>query len=269
MGQPVAVEVGAARQQPPSGGIAIVTGASSGIGAATVRLLASRGTRVLATGRDQDRLAKVAAGEGDIVPLPCDLSASEGPRILVTEAVRLAPPLVVVHAAGVGGYLDRAVWDMSLPAWRRTLCLNLDAAFLLLHLVAPHMKAAGWGRFVAVGSTAGSVGAPAMSAYSASKAGLLGLVRSAAQDLAPYGATVNAVLPGWVQGTAMAEADARMEAERREVSVDQVWAERTASYPAGRLLEPDDVAKVIAFLVSDDAAAVSGEALTVALGSPW
>jgi len=62
---------------------------------------------------------------------------------------------------------------------------------------------------------------------------------------------------------------ARQEAERREVSVEQVWAERTASYPAGRLLEPDDVAKVIAFLVSDDAAAVSGEALTVALGSPW
>jgi len=108
-----------------------------------------------------------------------------------------------------------------------------------------------------------------MSAYSASKAGLLGLVRSAAQDLAPHGATMNAVLPRWVRGTAMAEADAREEAERREVSVDQVWAERTDSYPAGRLLEPDDVAKVIAFLVSDDAAAVSGEALTVALGSPW
>ncbi len=158
---------------------------------------------------------------------------------------------------------------MGLTAWHRTLSVNLDAAFSLLHLVAPHMKDAGWGRFVAVGSTAGSVGAPAMPAYSASKAGLLGLVRSAAQDLAPYGATVNAVLPGWVRDTAMADADAREEAERRGVSVDQVWAERTASYPAGRLLEPDDVAKVIAFLVSDDAAAVSGEALTVALGSPW
>lgn len=269
MGQPVAVEVGAARHRLPSGGIAIVTGASSGIGAATARLLASRGTRVLATGRDQDRLAKVAACEGDIVPLPCDLSTSEGAHTLVTEADRLAPPLIVVHAAGLGGYVDRAIWDMSLTAWQRTLSVNLDAAFSLLHLVAPHMKDAGWGRFVAVGSTAGSTGAPAMSAYSASKAGLLGLVRSAAQDLAPYGATVNAVLPGWVRGTAMADADARQEAERRDVSVEQVWAERTASYPAGRLLEPDDVAKVIAFLVSDDAAAVSGEALTVALGSPW
>jgi NAD(P)-dependent dehydrogenase (short-subunit alcohol dehydrogenase family) len=256
-------------QQPPSGGIAIVTGASSGIGAATARLLASRGTRVLATGRDQDRLAEVAAREGHIVPLACDLSTSEGADMLITEAVRLAPPLIQVHAAGVGGYLDRAIWDMGLTEWHRTLAVNLDAAFSLLHLVAPHMKDAGWGRFVAVGSTASSVGAPAMSAYSASKAGLFGLIRSAAQDLAPYGATVNAVLPGWVRGTAMADADAHQEAERREVSVDQVWAERTASCPAGRLLEPDDVEKVIAFLVSDDAAAVSGEALTVALGSPW
>jgi NAD(P)-dependent dehydrogenase (short-subunit alcohol dehydrogenase family) len=80
---------------------------------------------------------------------------------------------------------------------------------------------------------------------------------------------VNAVLPGWVKGTAMAEADAQAEAERRQLSLDQVWAERTASYPGGRLLEPDDVAKVIAFLVSDEAAAVSGEALTVARGSAW
>jgi NAD(P)-dependent dehydrogenase (short-subunit alcohol dehydrogenase family) len=264
----VAVEVGAARHR-PAARVAIVTGASSGIGAATARLLASRGIRVLATGRDQDRLAKVSASQAHIVPLPCDLDTPDGPQMLVDAAAKLGPPLILVHSAGIGGYLDRAIWDMSPAAWRRTLSVNLDAAFLLLHLVAPYMRDAGWGRYVAVGSTAASVGAPAMSAYSASKAGLLGLVRSAAQDLAPYGATVNAVLPGWVPGTAMAEADARQEAELRGVTVGQVWAERTASYPAGRLLQPDDVAKVIAFLTSDDAAAVSGEALTAALGSPW
>jgi NAD(P)-dependent dehydrogenase (short-subunit alcohol dehydrogenase family) len=268
VGQLVAIEVGAVRHRPVNS-VAIVTGASSGIGAATARLIASRGIRVLATGRDQDRLAKVAAAEEDIVPLPCDLSTPEGPKKLIDEAARVGPPLIVVHSAGIGGYLDRAIWDMSPAAWRRTLSVNLDAAFLLLHMVAPYMRDVGWGRYVAVGSTAGSVGAPAMSAYSASKAGLLGLVRSAAQDLAPYGATVNAVLPGWVRGTAMAEADAREEAKRRGVTVRQVWAERTATYPAGRLLQPDDVAKVIAFLASDEAAAVSGEALTVAIGSSW
>jgi NAD(P)-dependent dehydrogenase (short-subunit alcohol dehydrogenase family) len=246
-----------------------VTGASSGIGAATARLLASRGIQVLASGRDQDRLAKVAASTEHIVALPCDLSAPDGPQMLIDEAARLGSPVILVHSAGIGGYLDGAIWDMSPVAWRQTMSVNLDAAFLLLHLVAPYMRDAGWGRCVMVGSTAGSVGAPAMSAYSASKAGLLGLVRSAAHDLAPYGTTVNAVLPGWVRGTAMAEADAQDEAQRRGVTVDQVWAERAASYPGGRLLQPDDVAKVIAFLASDDAAAVSGEAVTVAAGSPW
>jgi NAD(P)-dependent dehydrogenase (short-subunit alcohol dehydrogenase family) len=264
----VAVDIGAVRGGPAKR-VAIVTGASSGIGAATAQLLASRGIPVLATGRDQDRLAKVAASQADIVTLPCDLGTPAGPQTLIDEAAKLGAPLILVHSAGIGGYLDRVIWDMSPAGWRRTLSVNLDAAFLLLHLVAPYMRDAGWGRYVVVGSTAGSVGAPAMSAYSASKAGLLGLVRSAAQDLAPCGATVNAVLPGWVRGTAMAEADAREEARRRGMTVGQVWAERTASYPGGRLLQPDDVAKVIAFLASDDAAAVSGEALTVALGSPW
>jgi NAD(P)-dependent dehydrogenase (short-subunit alcohol dehydrogenase family) len=265
----VALEVGAVRQDLPSHGVAIVTGASSGIGEATTRLLARRGVTVLATGRDRARLGKVAADLGGVAVLPSDLSTIEGARRVVEEAARIGPPLVVVHSAGIGGYIDRAIWDQEPAAWHHTLAVNLDAAFWLLHLAAPHMRAAGWGRFVAVGSTAGSVGAPAMSAYSASKAGLLGLVRSAAQDLAPHGATVNAVLPGWVRGTAMAEADAQAEAEQRQLSLDQVWAERTASYPGGRLLEPDDVAKVIAFLVSDEAAAVSGEALTVTRGSAW
>jgi len=225
--------------------------------------------QVLASGRDQDRLAKMAASAEHIAALPCDLSSPDGPQALIDEAARLGSPVVLVHSAGIGGYLDGAIWDMTPDAWRQTMSVNLDAAFLLLHLVAPYMREVGWGRYVVVGSTAGSVGAPAMSAYSASKAGLLGLVRSAAHDLAPYGATVNAVLPGWVRGTAMAETDARVEAERRGMTVDQVWAERAASYPAGRVLQPEDVAKVIAFLASDDAAAVSGEAITVAAGSPW
>jgi NAD(P)-dependent dehydrogenase (short-subunit alcohol dehydrogenase family) len=131
------------------------------------------------------------------------------------------------------------------------------------------MMSIGWGRIVMVGSTAGQVGAPAMSAYSASKAGLLGLVRSVAQDVGKFGVTANAVVPGWVRGTEMAERDAEQDAKRRGMSVEDVWAQRAASYPAGRVLSPDEIVRVISFLASDAASGISGEGITVALGGNW
>ena len=93
-------------------------------------------------------------------------------------------------------------------------------------------------------------------------------MRSVAQDAGPYGVTSNAVLPGWVR-TQMAETSAREEAERRGVTPDEVWAERAALYPAGRVVTPEEVAEVIAFLASEESSGVSGEAITVALGSVW
>src|SRR5262249_28862054 len=98
--------------------------------------------------------------------------------------------------------------------WRATLAVGLDAAFELTRLAAPDMIAARWGRGVLAGSTAGTVGAPAMAAYSAAKAGLLGLARSAAWDLGPFGGTVNGLVPGWVRGTAMGARAAGREAGR-------------------------------------------------------
>ena len=106
------------------------------------------------------------------------------------------------------------------------------------------------------------------SAYTASKHGVIGLARAVAQDAGPFGVTSNAVLPGWVR-TAMAERSAKTEAERRGISVEQVWRERAAIYPQNRVLEPREVAQVIAFLCSDAAGGVNGEAITVALGGMW
>jgi 3-hydroxybutyrate dehydrogenase len=148
------------------------------------------------------------------------------------------------------------------------MALNLDAPFELTRLASRDMKELGWGRVIMVSSTAGEVGAPAMSAYCASKHGLLGLMRAAAHDLAKIGATCNAVLPGWVR-TELAEQDTMREAQRRGMTVAEVWAERAASYPGGRVLEPEDVARVIAFLASADAAAINAEAITVSHGSLW
>ncbi|MGH6880459.1 MAG: SDR family NAD(P)-dependent oxidoreductase, partial [Hypericibacter sp.] len=117
-------------------------------------------------------------------------------------------------------------------------------------------------------STAGEVGAPAMSAYCASKHGLIGLMRSVAHDVAPYNCTCNAVLPGWVK-TEMADRDAENEAAKRGLTAAQVWKERANAYPAKRVLDPEEIAEVIGFLSSDAASGVNGEAMTVSLGSVW
>jgi NAD(P)-dependent dehydrogenase (short-subunit alcohol dehydrogenase family) len=252
-----------------SGRVALVTGGSSGIGRAVALALSARGARVAAVGRSRDRLDEVARTAEGITAVPVSLDEADGCAQAVSQAQAIGPVTILVHAAGLGGYLNRPIWQETLEMWRATLAINLDAAFELTRLTAADMMAARWGRIVMIGSTASEVGAPAMSAYSASKAGLLGLVRSAAQDLGTYGVTVNAVVPGWVRGTSMAERDAELEAGRRGISVEAVWSERAASYPAGRVLSPADVAGVVSFLVGGSASGISGEAITVALGGIW
>lgn len=253
----------------PTGVVAVVTGASSGIGRAVALLLADQGFRVLAVGRDLDRLQEVAAASPAATVMRCELGTDESAHEVIETAAAIGPPGVVVHAAGLGGYLDRPVDAQTAPAWRRTMAVNLDSAFYLLHESAAHMRDLGWGRFVAVGSTAGSFAAPSQVAYSASKAGLLGLVRSAAYDLAEYGVTCNAVVPGWVRDSRMAEADARLEARRSGVTVDEVWERRAESYPGRRLGTSAEVADVVGFLISDAARAVNGQAIGVTRGSNW
>jgi NAD(P)-dependent dehydrogenase (short-subunit alcohol dehydrogenase family) len=252
------------------GRVAIVTGGSSGIGRATAVALARRGASVMAVGRNRDRLASVAREAERITPLAESVATPEGCARIVEETRRSVGPIsILVNGAGLGGYLDRPIWEQRTEIWRETMAVNLDAPFELTRLAVSDMVEQRWGRIVMVSSTAGQVGAPSMSSYCASKQGLLGLTRSIAQDVARFNVTCNAVLPGWVRGTDMAERDAEEEAARRSISVEDVWAEREASYPAGRVLTPEEVARVIVFLSGEAASGVSGEAITVALGSHW
>jgi NAD(P)-dependent dehydrogenase (short-subunit alcohol dehydrogenase family) len=124
-----------------------------------------------------------------------------------------------------------------------------------------------YGRLVYTSSTAGQVAEYAGSAYNSSKHGLLGLMRSVAQDAGAFGVTSNAVLPGWVR-TEMAERSARAEAEERGLTIEEVWAERAAHYPPGRVATAEEVAETIGFLATEESS-VSGEAIRVALGSVW
>jgi NAD(P)-dependent dehydrogenase (short-subunit alcohol dehydrogenase family) len=247
---------------------AIVTGAGRGIGRATALALASRGARVLGVSRTEDELASLA-DEAPIDVLAESVATEEGCERIVAEARhRLGAIEILVLNAGIGSGHEREIWAQETSVWRESMAVNLDGPFFLCRAASADMKEGGWGRIVMVSSTSGEVGSPSTSAYTASKHGLMGLMRSVAQDLGPHGATCNAVLPGWVR-TEMAERSARIEADRRGSTLEVVWAERAAAYPGNRVVTPEEVAEVIAFLASDAASGVNGEGVTVALGGLW
>jgi NAD(P)-dependent dehydrogenase (short-subunit alcohol dehydrogenase family) len=242
----------------------LVTGGGRGIGREAALLLAEAGARVMITARSEQELA--AVGVDYVVS---DLGAAGGCAAAVAETERCLGPidlLVVNH--GIGSAHERVVWEQDPDVWRETMRVNLDAPFELSRLVVGGMVERRFGSVVYTSSTAGQVAEHAGSAYTASKHGLLGLMRAVAQDAGPFGVRSNAVLPGWVR-TEMAERSARAEADQRGITTDQVWSERAAGYPPGRVLTPREVADVIVFLCSDAAGGVSGEAITVALGSIW
>lgn len=251
-----------------SGRAALVTGGGRGIGRATALALAAAGERVMAVARTRVELESLAS-EASVEFFVGSVATQEGCEQIVAETrERLGPISILVNNAGIGSYEERPIWDQDPATWRESLAVNLDAAFHLMRLSVPDMTAAGWGRIVVVSSTSGQIGAQAISAYTAAKHGVIGLMRSVAQDVIPFGVTCNAVLPGWVK-TAMSDADAAAEAERTNRTPEAVWGSRAREYAAGRIPTAEEVASVIAFLASDAASGVNGEAITVALGGLW
>ena len=249
------------------GKVALVTGAGRGLGRATALALAERGARVVGVARTGGELADLAR-EAPVEVVVESVATEEGCRRIVEEARRLGPIAVLVNNAGIGSYGEKAIWDQDRAIWRASMDVNLDGPFHLTRLASKDMVDQRWGRIVMVSSTAGEVGAAATSAYCAAKHGLIGLMRAVAQDVAPFNVTCNAVCPGWVR-TRMAETHTEHEARERGMSVEDIWAERAAEYPAGRVVDAEEVAKTIVFLASEEASGVNGEAITVALGSLW
>jgi len=246
------------------GRVALITGGGRGIGRATADLLAARGAKVMCVSRSKEELTKTGH-EFSVA----DLGTPDGcAKVLEDTERRLGPVDILICNHGLGSAHEKVIWEQNLKDWSDSIRINLDGPFYLSRLALKGMVERQYGRVVFTSSTAALNAEHAGSAYNSSKAGLLGLMRSVAEDGGAYGVTSNAVLPGWVR-TEMAERSARYEAEECGITPEQVWEERAALYRPGRVATPNEVGEMIAFLASEESSGVSGESIRVALGSVW
>jgi NAD(P)-dependent dehydrogenase (short-subunit alcohol dehydrogenase family) len=252
----------------PSGRVALVTGAGRGIGRAVAGTLAARGDRVMAVSRTESELEDLARETG-VAYIAETVSTPEGCERIVEETRdRLGAIDILVNNAGVLSGAERPIWDEPPELWHEVFAVNLHGPFELMRRVTRDMVKRRFGRIVIVSSSAGAFGVAAMPAYCASRNGLLGLMRAVAQDVGSHGVTCNAVLPGWTK-TQMADDLVRQTADAGGISFEQAWADAVAAYPAQRPVDPQEIADTIAFLASDAASGINGEATTIALGGVW
>jgi NAD(P)-dependent dehydrogenase (short-subunit alcohol dehydrogenase family) len=240
--------------------VALVTGGGRGIGRAVAQRLSGEGLRVALLARNQDELTETCdACPGETMALVADVTDEPAVRAAFDEVERAWGPVeVLVPNAGAG---HSARVDRTTDAdWDRILAVNLTAPFRCIRRAVPAMRGAGWGRIVVIASVAAQVGEPYLAAYTASKHGVLGLVRSAAAELARTGVTVNAVCPGYVD-TPMTDTTVANIVALTGRSADQARAVLAEKQPIGRLITPDEVAGAVWFCVTN--AAVTGHAVTV------
>lgn len=243
--------------------VALVTGGGSGIGAGTALALAKQGHQVAVLDRADtahDTADQIRASGGKAMAVQADV----GDHNQVTQAVAEVtaafggPVGILVNNAGFAR--DNMVLDMPLEDWDAVIATHLRGSFLMLKATAPAMRESGWGRIVNISSIS-ALGDDERVNYVAAKAGLEGLTRAAALDLAPYGITVNAVGPGVVQ-TGMTE----VSAARAGRTLEEHLRRQAESIPRGRIGTPHDIARAVLFFTADDADFVTGQVLYVSGG---
>ena len=234
-----------------TGKTALVTGASGGLGAAIVRVLHQAGAAIGLSGTRREALDGLAAELGGRAhALPCDLGERAQVEALVGQAeAALGRVDILVNNAGLTR--DNLALRLKDEDWERVLEINLGAAFRLSRAALRGMMRRRWGRIVNIASIVGVTGNPGQANYAASKAGMIGMSKSLAAEVASRGITVNCVAPGFI-GTPMTDA---LPAAQREKLLGAI--------PAGRLGEPADIAAGVLYLASQEAAYVTGQTLHV------
>jgi meso-butanediol dehydrogenase / (S,S)-butanediol dehydrogenase / diacetyl reductase len=240
--------------------VAVVTGAGSGIGRAVARALSHDGYAVALVGRRPGPIEELAAELPQALAVPADAAEPGQARTAIeAAAARFGGIDALVNNAGVGE--SAAVLDETLQGWESTLRINLTSAFLMTQLALPHLIERR-GSVVNVASVNGVLAGPGWTSYCVSKAGLIMLAKCVANDYGRAGVRANAVCPGWVR-TPMGDEDMDLVAQRHGTDREGAYRLVHSAHPLGRAAEPDEVASVIAFLVSDAASYVTGAAVMV------
>ncbi len=230
---------------------ALVTGASGGIGSAIARRLHAAGAKVALSGTRQEpleRLAKALGGRAII--LPCNLNDMAAVEALPKQATDALGSLdILVNNAGITR--DNLLMRMSDEEWQTVINVNLTATMKLCKGALRGMMKSRWGRIINISSVVGATGNPGQGNYAASKAGMVGMSKSLAYEVASRGITVNVVAPGFI-ATAMTD---KLAEDRKEAILAQI--------PAGRMGAAEDIASAVGYLASDGAGYVTGSTLHV------
>ena len=248
--------------------MALITGASRGIGRAIARGYAREGAAIAVTARDaaelQSLVGEVQQGGGKAVAIPADLGDAAAPAQVIRHVLESLGTIdILVNNAGIGGSAGPSpIVDFDDALWYKTLALNLTAPYLLTKAVLPVLVAKKWGRIINIASINGKIPSIHAVAYTASKHGLLGLTRTVALEVARDGITVNAICPGPVR-TQMNDRRLEYDAKRLGLSFTELESRLT---PIGRRLDPDEIVPMAVLLASEESAAITGQAFNVCGG---
>lgn len=235
-----------------TGMTALVTGASGGIGSAIARALAGQGATLAVSGSNADKLEAFRGSlAGDHVAVPCDLSDAAAVDALVPQAVQALGGRLDIIVNNAGVTRDNLAMRMKDDEWDQVIRVNLEAAFRLVRAAAKPMMKQRFGRVVSITSVVGQTGNPGQANYAASKAGLVGMSKALAQELASRNITVNCVAPGFIRS---AMTDVLPEAQKSAL---------LSRIPAGDLGSPDDIGAAVVYLASREAGYVTGQTLHV------
>jgi 3-oxoacyl-[acyl-carrier protein] reductase len=235
-----------------SGMTALVTGASGGLGSAIAKALAGQGARLAVSGSNVEKLEAFRATlGGDHVALPCNLSDGAAVDELVPQAVEALGGKLDILVNNAGVTRDNLLIRMKDEEFEEVIRINLEAAFRLMRAAARPMMKARFGRIISITSVVGVTGNPGQANYVASKAGLIGMTKSVAQELASRGITVNAIAPGFMT-SAMTDS---LNEQQREGILSRI--------PLGTMGRGDDVGAAVAYLASKEAGYVTGQTLHV------